>query len=310
VAYAEPRPAATTRGLSARVFARTLFRGPTVKIGAFVLLLSTLVAVLGPVIAPYSQGEVLGTTFEAPSAAHPLGLDDAGHDVLSELIHGARISLGVGFAAMALSTLLGGLVGILIGYFGGKTEFLAGAVTSYFLVVPAIPIMILVAALWGGSITVVVVVIAALSWPVTAMIISAQTRTVRERMYVQRVLSLGASHWHTISRHVLPQVVPLLVASTAINVATAIYFESALAFLGLGDPVQVSWGRMIGIAFERSAVSSDAWWAIVPPGIAIATVILACTLIGRAVEDKYNPRLAVAQLGRRPFRYSPQADDE
>ncbi len=283
----------------------TIRRRPSAAIGAAVLSLIVLAAVLAPWIAPYGLHDQVGPVFGAPSWSHPLGLDDGGIDVVTLLMWGARISLVVGFAATLVSMIIGGTIGVLAGYFGGKVDGLLMRITDYFLVIPDVPLMIVVAAIWGPSLFHIVIVIGILLWTSTARVIRAQVKSVRERVYVKRARSLGAGHARIVFRHVLPQVAPLLIANTVLTIAVAIFDETALAFLGLGDPSRTSLGKMIENAFQRAAISSGAWWAIVPPGALVAIVILSCSLIGGALEDALNPRLRVAHISARTFRLRP-----
>lgn len=293
-----------------RSFVWSVVRGqPQATIGALVLLAFVLVAVLAPVIAPYDPREKVGAVFEPPSSEHWLGLDDGGFDMLSLMIHGARVSLMVGFAAAVVAMLVGGGVGLLAGYFGGKTDTILMRITDYFIVIPDIPLMLIVAAIWGRSLTNIILIIGLIYWTTTARVVRSQVLSVRERVYVRRTRSLGAGHGRVLFRHVLPQVAPLLVAITVLTVAVAIFAETAIAFLGLGDPTLISWGKLIENAFSRSAISVDAWWAIVPPGLAVVAVVLACTMLGRALEDALNPRLRVGHLSVRRFRVrAPEAE--
>jgi peptide/nickel transport system permease protein len=284
---------------------RTLRRRPSAIIGIVLLSVIVLTALLAPWIAPYGLHEQVGPPFGPPSPAHPLGLDDGGIDMVTLLMWGTRISLVVGFAATAVSVLIGGTVGLSAGYFGGKVDTVLMRITDYFIVIPDVPLMIVVAAIWGPSIGHIIIVIGILLWTGTARVLRAQVKSVRERVYVQRSRALGASHWRIVGRHVLPQVAPLLIANTVLTVAVAIFDETALSFLGLGDPSAISLGKVIENAFERAAISSGAWWAIVPPGILVALIILSCSLIGGALEDSLNPRLRVAHLGARTFRLRP-----
>jgi peptide/nickel transport system permease protein len=284
---------------------RTLRRRPSAIIGIVLLSVIVLTALLAPWIAPYGLHEQVGPPFGPPSPAHPLGLDDGGIDMVTLLMWGTRVSLVVGFAATAVSILIGGTVGLSAGYFGGKVDTVLMRITDYFIVIPDVPLMIVVAAIWGPSIGHIIIVIGILLWTGTARVLRAQVKSVRERVYVQRSRALGASHWRIVGRHVLPQVAPLLIANTVLTVAVAIFDETALSFLGLGDPSAISLGKVIENAFERAAISSGAWWAIVPPGILVALIILSCSLIGGALEDSLNPRLRVAHLGARTFRLRP-----
>src|SRR3954451_4831367 len=221
-------------GKSRRGFVlRTIRHQPAALAGALFLLAMTATAILAPWIAPYPLHEEVGHVFGHPSWSHPLGLDDGGVDMVTLLMWGARISLVVGLAATAVSMLIGGTIGILSGYFGGTTDTVLMRITDYFLAIPDVPLMIVVAAIWGPSITHIIVVIGLLLWAGTARVIRAQVKSVRERVYVQRARSLGAGHPRTVVRHVLPQIAPLLIANTVLTIAVAVFDETALAFLGL-----------------------------------------------------------------------------
>jgi peptide/nickel transport system permease protein len=225
--------------------------------------------------------------------------------MLSQLMQGGRISLVVGFAATLVAMIIGGGVGLLSGYFGRATDVVLMRITDYLLVIPDLVLMIVIADVWGASLFHVIIVIGILEWTSTARIIRAQVMSVRERVYVKRTRALGAGNTRIIFKHILPQVGPLLIANTVLTIAIAIYLETALAFLGLADPTVTSWGTILEHAFERTAISSGAWWAIVPVGLVIAAVIVGCFLFGQAVEDALNPRLKVANLSVRRWRLRP-----
>jgi peptide/nickel transport system permease protein len=293
--------ASTRRGF----ILRTLRHRPAAVIGTTILVVVVVVAVLAPWIAPYPLHEQVGPVFGHPSWHHLLGLDDGGIDMVTLLMWGARVSLVVGFAATLVSMAIGGAVGVIAGYFGGAVDTILMRITDYFLVVPDVPLMIVVAAIWGPSLFHIIIVIGILLWTSTARVIRAQVKSVRERVYVKRARALGAGHTRIVLRHVLPQVAPLLIANTVLTVAVAIFDETALSFLGLGDPSTTSLGKVLENAFERAAISSGAWWAIVPPGVLVAVIILGCSLVGGALEDALNPRLRVAHLSARTFRLRP-----
>ena len=274
-------------------------------IGLAILIFFTVVAIFAPWLEPYSTTQQVGPVYAPPSSQHWLGLDDGGIDMLSEVIAGARVSMLVGFSAAAVAMLIGGAVGLLSGYFGNKTDIALMRITDYFLAIPDVPLMIVVAAIWGPSLFHIIIVIGVLLWTGTARVVRAQVKSVRELAYVKRARSLGAGNLRIVVRHVLPQIAPLLIASTVLTIAVAVFDETALAFLGLGDPSRISLGKVIENAFQRTAISSGAWWAIVPPGAAVALLILSCSLIGRAMEDALNPRLRVAHLAAKGFRLRP-----
>jgi peptide/nickel transport system permease protein len=275
------------------------------QIGLAVLLAFILMALLAPWIEPYDVHTRVGPIYGHPSLHHPVGLDDGGVDMLSLLIQGGRISLIVGFAATFVAMVIGGGIGIIAGYFGGGTDAVLMRITDYFIVIPDLPLAIIVAAVWGASLTHLIFVIALLLWTTTARIVRAQVKSVRERVYVKRARSLGASDLRIVVRHVLPQIGPLLIANTVLTVAVAIFDETALAFLGLGDPTSITWGNIIEFAFLRTAISSGAWWAVIPAGLCVALVIMGCFWLGQAIEDALNPRLKVSYLSPRVFRMRP-----
>ncbi len=286
-------------------FARTrVLRQPQTIAGLTVLALFILIALLSPVLAPDPKEQV-GPVFEAPSRAFPLGTDGGGADMIKLLIAGTRVSLIVGFAAAVVSALIGGTIGLLAGFFGGKLDTILMRFTDYVLVIPDVPLMIVAAALFGRSLTNIILIIGVIYWTTTARLIRSQVTSVRERVYVKRSRALGAGNTRLVSKHILPQVAPLLIANTVLLVAYAIFAETFITFLGLGDPSLISWGRLIENAFTDDALLNNAWWAIVPPGICVAVVVLACTMVGQATEDSLNPRLSVGHLSVRRFGLRP-----
>jgi peptide/nickel transport system permease protein len=287
--------APTTTVVTPRRAWRNFLRHRMGMIGAAMLGLTVFVAVFAPFIAPYDPYEVghvtLVDVYQPPSAAHPLGTDDGGKDVLSSLIYGARVSLVVGFAAAAIALGIGGLVGVVAGYRSGWLGSLLMRITDFFLVIPDLALQIVLVAIIGPSLVTIILVIGILGWTTTARLVRSQTLSVRERKFVMRARAIGAGDAHILRRHILPAVLPLMLANMVLVVSLAILSESTLAFLGLGDPTAISWGKMLNFAFDRGAVSAGAWWALLPPGFAIVWVVLATTLLGTALEDALNPRL-------------------
>ena len=281
---------------------RQLLRRPTVVVGLAIVLIFTFVAVFAPLLEPYRVDRPSGAPYQPPSVAHWLGTDDAGVDMLSLVIAGTQNSMLVGFAAAIVAVLIGGTLGIIAGYKGSWGETTVTGVTDFFLVVPILPLMIVLAALFGQTIYHIVLVIGLLSWMSVCYVVRAQVHTLKERGFVARARSLGAGDLYIIRCHILPHVAPLLVAQTVLTVATAVFFEAALAFIGLGDPQRISWGTVLQYGFQHSAVSTGAWWAIVPPGVCIAFVVLGCFLVGQGVEEAMNPRLGHAHVAPRSFR--------
>jgi len=274
-------------------------------IGALVLLIFVVLALGAHWFAPYSTTNASGAVFEPPSGRHWLGTSDGGIDMVSLLIQGGRISMLVGFSAALVAAIPGALVGILSGYFGGAIDTILMRITDFFLVIPVIPVMIVIAAVWGPSLFHLIIAIGVLLWTTTARVLRAQVKTLRERTFVRRTVNLGASRTRVLFRHILPHVAPLLIAQTVITMALAIFYETALAFIGLGDPTAISWGTIIEDGFLRTAISTGAWWAIVPPGVCVALVVISAYLVGQSIEEALNPRLRVANLSPRSWTVRP-----
>jgi peptide/nickel transport system permease protein len=275
-------------GLSVRELLFTTWRG---RIGLGVLGLFLFVGVFGSVLAPDDPDASSLDILAKPSIDHWLGTTEQGSDVFSQLLVGARVSIVVGFAAAAISAVLGATVGLLGGYFGGWTDRVLDALENWFLVIPTLPLMIVLARLLDPSLTVLIAVIGLTSWAGTGRIVRAQVLTLRERAFVERARALGATDWYIIRTHVLPNTLPLIFANTVLIVAVAILSEAALAFLGLGDPTRISWGTMLENAFSSGAPSAGAWWYVVPPGLCITMLVLSVSILGYLFEEYVNPRL-------------------
>lgn len=262
-------------------------------VGLAILGVFVLLALLAPVLFSADElkvTEATGGTLRPPTGAFLLGTDEAGRSVLALVVWGSRVSLLVGIAATIISMTIGTLVGIASGHFGTWVGAVLERLTDWFLVIPFLPLAIALATVLGSSLLNVIVVIGVTSWPGTARLVRAQTLSVEARPYLERARVLGGGHWHQMSRHVLPNVMPLVLANTTLTVAIAILSETTLSFLGLGDPFRVSWGSMLDDAFAAGAISSGAWWYLLPPGICVVIVVLAFTLVGRALENVLDPR--------------------
>ncbi|AZQ37195.1 ABC transporter permease [Streptomyces cyaneochromogenes] len=266
--------------------------------GLIALALFALLALTAPLTFGSDVAGVTGAPgqpMESPSAEFPLGTDRFGRDLLGLLVWGSRVSLLVGLLAAALSVAIGTTVGITAGHFKGAYATVLMRITDWFLVMPTLVLAIALATVLPRSLGTVVLAIGVTSWPTTARLVRAQTLAVESRPYIERAKALGGGHWHVMSRHVLPNVMPLVLAQTTLMISSSILAEATLAFLGVSDPNVVSWGGLLQDAREAGAVSSGNWWYLVPPGIAIAVVALAFTLCGRAVESVLNPRLGVGR---------------
>lgn len=271
----------------ATVFSRL---SPPALIGLLVLLAFVGLAALAPLVAPHDPWES-SSAFLEPSMDHPLGTNDIGQDILSELIHGARVSLFVGFVAALVSLGIGVVIGVASGYLRGYFDEAAMGLTDVFFMLPALPLAILMAAYLGASIAGLVFVIAIVSWPGTARVVRSQVITVRELGYVEAARAMGAGGLWNITRHILPNVSGIILAKFALAVGSAMIAEASLSFLGLGDPTAKSWGAMLHYAFSRGGLIRDLWWWYLPPGLCIGLCVLSFSLLGFYLTEEGDPRL-------------------
>lgn len=276
-------------------FWREYRRSPSGLVGLGILVFFALLAVAAPLLIDRQALDVTyagnGRSLAPPSAQFWLGTDKSGRSVLAMMVWGTRLSLVVGLLATVLSMLIGTAVGVASGHFGGWLGGALNKLIDWFLVIPFLPLAIALATVLGPSLLTLIAVIGVTSWSSTARVVRAQTLSVQARPYLERARALGAGHWHQMTRHVLPNVAPLVFANTTLTVAVAILSETTLSFLGLGVPFQISWGTMLHGAYTEGAVSVGAWWYLLPPGLSIMLVVLAFTLCGRAIEEILDPRL-------------------
>ncbi|ASR36159.1 ABC transporter permease [Prauserella marina] len=263
-------------------------------IGLGFLVVVVVLAALAPVITDESGLDVItatGTPLQPPSWEYLLGTDVDGRSVLLLTFWGARVSLLVGFAATVLSVFIGTLVGITAAHFGGWLSAVLLRFTDFFLVLPSLVLAIALSSVLPKGIATIILAVGVTSWPATARLVRAQTLTIESRPYIERAKALGGGHAHIVGKHVLPAVLPLVLANTTLVVGSSIIAESTLSFLGLGDPTAVSWGSMLQTALGSGSVTAGAWWYLLPPGLAIVVIVLSFTLVGRALETVLNPRL-------------------
>lgn len=261
--------------------------------GLVVLVIFTGFSVCAPLIANESMldpTQVHNPLNEPPTWANPLGTDPLGRSVLVMLMWGARVSLTVGIAATLMSMVIGTVIGLLAGHFIGWRSSILMRIVDFFLVVPSLLLAIVLATVLQRGMWTIVIAIGAASWAGTARLVRSQTLTIETRGYVERATALGAGHGHIIGKHVLPGVMPLVLTSTTLAIGSAINAEATLSFLGIGSG-ETSWGAMLQVALSSGAATAGYWWMVFPPGVAIVVVVLAFTLVGRAVESILNPTL-------------------
>lgn len=296
VADISPRSIAWARRRASFIDTARLFRRDKLAmLGLIVLVLFALMAIFAPLIADKDALRAVNAldnpTWAEPSRDFVMGTDNLGRSVAVQFVYGSRVSLFVGLMATILTIAIGSIVGVVSGFFGKWVDATLMRITDWFLVIPFLPLAIVLASVLGRNVWNIIFVIGITSWPSTARLVRSQVLTVKERLYVDRARALGATRGQVIVRHVLPNVSPLILASATLAVPISILTETTLAFLGLGDPTQASWGKTLEEAFGAGAITRGAWWYYMPAGIGIVLVVLAFTLFGRALEEILDPRL-------------------
>jgi len=267
--------------------------------GAVLLFSIGGVALLAPLLAPYDPWLHVTTPFAAPSLAHPLGANDVGQDVLSELIYGARVSLLIGVLAATMATVVGTTVGVVAGFFRGITDAVLMRLVDVLLALPFLPLMIVVGVYIGPGLVSEIVIIGALIWVRTAREIRSQVLSRREQGHVAAARAMGGRSSYLLTRHMVPAVAPLVVPQLVRAANVAILLDASLSFLGLGDPTVKSWGMMLYYANARSAFLTDAWlWWVLPPGLCITALVLGFALVGYTLEERARPRLRTVGRGQ------------
>ena len=257
--------------------------------GGVVLAAVAITAILAPWISPYDPLSLVGPSFRPPAPPFWLGTDNLGRDLLSEIVHGARVSLAVGVLAAASSTLIGVAIGAIAGFFGGGADALLMRTTEFFQIVPRFFLALVMIALSGPGLGKIIFVIAILGWPAVARLVRGEFLRLRTYEFVEAARANGASPATIIVREIVPNAIAPAVVAGSLDVAQAILLEASLSFFGLGDPNHVSWGMMINTA---QAFLGEAWWLSAFPGLAILVTVLSVNLLGDGLNDALNPRAA------------------
>ncbi len=270
-------------------FWRRFCRNKGAVIGLGVLVWVALVALLGPLFLDYGPWDMVDAPFLEPLSpdGRLLGTDTMGRDIWAGLVHGARVSLLIGFVSTVVSLLIGVSLGAIAGYFGGWIDAVLMRFTELFQSVPSFALAIVLVAIFEPSVASMVTAIAVVSWPPVARLVRGEFMALRQRDFVSAALLAGQSTPRVILTQILPNAVSPIVVMASLMVASAILLESSLSFLGLGDPNQMSWGYMVGTA---RTVMRQAWWMAVFPGVSIVLTVLALNLVGEGLNDGLNAR--------------------
>jgi peptide/nickel transport system permease protein len=280
-------------------FARRLLRDRRAQFAVATLTAVIAVAILAPLLAPYdptAQLDIVGLQNRPPSLAHPLGTDPYSRDVLSRLIHGARVSLGVAFSAVLLSMTLGIVLGAFSGFVGGAIDALLMRLVDAALSIPRLLLVIVFATLWGHlGIVPLTLLLALTGWYAVSRLVRAETLLVREREFVLAARALGAPGRRILLRHVLPNVMGPGLVSATLAIGNVILLEAGLSFLGIGvQPPAASWGSIIQDGAQQV---SELWWLTLFPGLAILITVFACNALADALRDLLDPRQLHSQPG-------------
>jgi peptide/nickel transport system permease protein len=261
-----------------------------IRVGTFIVIAAIVAALVGPALCPYDpSAQELARRLEAPSLAHPLGLDELGRDILARLLQGTRISLLVGITVVSVSSTVGMFFGSLAGYFGGRVDDIISRVIDVLMAFPGILLAIALVAVLGPSLINVVLALSIIGWVGYARLVRGQALRAREFEFVQAARASGAGTWRIVTHHILPTAIPAVVVQATLGMAGAIIAEAALSFLGLGvQPPTPSWGTMLDAG--RSHLF-DAPHLTVFPGLAIATLVLGFNFLGDGLRDRVDPKM-------------------
>ncbi len=296
---------ATSTSAAAVAEGRRRRRRPSAKIltGFGIIGVFVLLAIIGPMVAPYDPSAIGPDPLAGPSATHLLGTTETGQDVLSELLVGARATLLVGFVAGAVATALSVLIGVAAGYVGGVTEEALSMLMNIFLVIPALPLLVVLTGfLHTTSNLVIAIVIAVTGWAWGGRVLRAQTLALRRLDYVEAARAAGERTWRIILLEILPNEGAIAASSFLFTVLFAILTDASLTFLGLGSLSTWSWGSMLYWAQNGEALAAGAWWWFVPPGLAIALIGVGLSLANFGIDEIINPRLRAGGMSRRGLR--------
>jgi len=271
-------------------FFQLLFGHPMGLVGRVIIILFLGMAFFAPFLGtqdPTKSGAVEHLLIP-PSSLFWFGSDDLARDIWSQIIYGSRISLTIGFVAALITVFTGTFVGLVSGYYGKMIDEILMHIVDFFMMLPELPLMIVLAAVLGPSMWNIILVVSLVSWPTTARVVRSQVLSLKERPFVESSRCIGASNMQLMFAEILPNVVPLMFAQAVLMITEAIYAEAVLSFLGLGDPTSISWGMMLNHVFESGVIAESYWW-VAPPIISIVALIVSFSLLGTAVSDILEP---------------------
>ncbi|HLR74734.1 MAG TPA: ABC transporter permease [Virgibacillus sp.] len=275
---------------------KLLLRDKLGLIGIILMAFFIAVAIFAPFIIThdpqeqhYSEdGQLLNMA--PPSSEHLLGTTKMGRDIFSQVVAGTRVALLVGLVSAVMVTLIGTVIALIAGYFGGWVDDLLMRMTDVVYGIPFLPFAMILVAVLGPSIWNIIIAIVLISWRTTTRVIRAEVLSIKERPFIQAAILNGAGHFRIIFRHIAPNIIPLALVFGSLAMGAAIVTEASISFLGYGDPMLISWGKILFDAYNAHAIT-DAWWWVIPPGLSITLLVMSGFFISRSLEEVLNPRL-------------------
>lgn len=268
---------------------RRLWRNPSVMIGGALVATWLLLALLAPILSPHSPtAQQIANRLSPPSAQHPFGTDELGRDILSRVLHGARVSLPVALTVVIVTGSIGVIIGALAGYVGGLLDEVMMRVADAVLAFPSLILAIAITAALGPGLLNAVIAITVVLWPEYARLIRSQVIALREMEFVSAAVALGAPGWHNLLRHILPNALPLMFVKFSLDMGNAVLLAASLSFVGLGAvPPTPEWGAMVAAGRHKFFE----WWIAAFPGLAIFTAVVGFNFLGDGLRDLLDPRL-------------------
>lgn len=271
---------------------RVIFASKKGTAGLIILLVFFIIAAFAPLITPYNPYASDFDAWQAPSSKHLLGTTNLGEDIFSQIIYGTRLSFSIAIASSILATVIAIVIGIIAGYKGGFIDRVAMSMSNIFLVLPALPLMIVIAVYiqMKGAVP-IITVIALTTWAWDARVFRSQTLSLKEREFIRSAIVIGDSDFRIIFKDLMPNMISLIVSGAVGTALYAVVAEASLEFIGLGDPTAVTWGTMIFWAITSFAQAKEAWWWFIPPAVAIGLLGCGFALLNFAIDEITNPRL-------------------
>lgn len=258
-----------------------------------VLGIYIIIALLAPLIAPYTQYEISGRPFEPPGADHLLGTNDIGQDIFSQLVYGAQITMVFGFCAALLSILISTCIGLIIGYYGGTLDEIVCRVLDVIMPIPVFPLLIVLTAFFSPGIIQISILMGFLGSIHGIRVLRAPVLSLSRTHFIEGARAIGATDFHIMMRHLLPNLMPVVVVKFVTSSQRYLVMGVGLSFIGLWDLLNVDWGSMIQNAYSNGGLALGLWWWLLPPGLAVVGLSLALALVGYSLEESFNPRIRV-----------------